>query len=66
MYNAGGTVTVSDSNLFDNDANFGGGIENAYGGTVMVSSSTLSGNYATRDYSGTGARGAASTTAAGW
>jgi hypothetical protein len=45
IYNAGGTVTVSNSTLSGNRSNFGGGIYNA-GGTVTVSDITLSDNLA--------------------
>ncbi|MDB5076917.1 MAG: hypothetical protein JWO42_3096, partial [Chloroflexi bacterium] len=44
IYNAGGTLTVSNSTLSGNSATFGGGINNA--GTLTVSNSTLGGNSA--------------------
>ncbi len=43
IYNAGGTVTVSDSTLAYNSASSGGGIYNA-GGTLTVSDSTFANN----------------------
>ena len=45
IYNGGGTVTVNNSTVSGNSADYGGGIYNR-GGTVTVSNSTFSGNSA--------------------
>jgi predicted outer membrane repeat protein len=42
-----GMLTLSGDTLSDNVADYGGGLANAYGGTVTVTASTVSGNQAT-------------------
>ena len=49
-FNNSGTLTVANSNISGNSANFGGGIYNQ--STLTVSNSTLSGNSATSDGGG--------------
>ena len=55
IYNAGGTVTVTNSTISGNKAvgNFsrGGGVTNGYGGTINIQNSLISKNQAISDFS---------------
>jgi hypothetical protein len=53
IYNNFGTLTISNSTISGNSADFGGGIQNT--GTLTVVNSTLSGNLATASLSSIGA-----------
>lgn len=54
IYNDGGTVTLNDATIQDNDARFtGGGVANDDGGTVVVTTGSIEGNEASdADYTG--------------